>query len=64
MPFEIGVQVKLNDESGAAGLVFHADGSDRHYGFYPSNGNLRLSCFQGPDVQSWMVIITLANGII
>ena len=56
LPFELGVQVKLDDESGAAGLVFHADGSDKHYGFYPSNGNLRLSCFQGADVQLWQVL--------
>lgn len=56
LPFEIGVQVKLDDESGAAGLVFHSDGSDKHYGFYPSNGNLRLSCFQGADVLSWQVL--------
>ncbi len=55
-PFELSVQVKLNDEAGAAGLVFHSDGHDRHYGFYPSNGNLRLTCFQGPFVDSWQVI--------
>ncbi len=55
-PFELSVQVKLNDEAGAAGLVFHSDGKDRHYGFYPSGGNLRLTCFQGPFVDSWQVI--------
>ncbi len=38
LPCEIAVTVKLQDESGAAGLIFHADGDDRHYGFYPSNG--------------------------
>jgi len=32
------VTVKLDNEAGAAGLVFHADGGDRHYGFYPSGG--------------------------
>lgn len=56
VPYELGVQVKLDDESGAAGLVFHSDGEQRHYGFYPSNGSLRLSCFEGPDVQSWRVL--------
>ena len=43
LPFEIEVEVKLEDESGAAGLVFHSDGKDKHYGFYPTNGSLR--CF-------------------
>ena len=28
-PFEIAVMVRLDDESGAAGLVFHSDGADR-----------------------------------
>src|SRR5207253_76807 len=55
-PFEIGVTVKLDREEGAAGLVFCADGGDVHYGFYPSNGNLRLSRFDGPDVFSWNVL--------
>src|SRR5262249_143513 len=45
--------VKLDDESGAAGLVFHADGGNKHYGFYPSAGQLRLTRFDGPDVYSW-----------
>lgn len=56
LPFELAVQVKLDDEAGAAGLVFHSDGQDRHYGFYPSNGNLRFSCFEGPSVFQWRVI--------
>jgi len=56
LPFETQVEVKLNDESGAAGLVFHADGDEKHYGFYPSNGGLRLTCFNGPDVGSWTVL--------
>ncbi len=55
-PYEVSVKVKLSDEAGAAGLVFHSDGSDRHYGFYPSNGNLRLTCFKGPFVDSWQVL--------
>ncbi len=56
LPFEVEVEVKLDDERGAAGLVFHSDGEHRHYGFYPSNGKLRLSCFKGPDVFSWQVL--------
>ena len=38
VPFEVGVKLALDDEAGAAGLVFHADGGNRHYGFYPSGG--------------------------
>ena len=56
MPFEVAVAVKLDDEAGAAGLAFHADGKDVHYGFYPSAGKLRLSRFEGPDVFSWKVL--------
>jgi serine protease Do len=56
VPFEVEVQVRLDDEAGAAGLVFHSDGGDRHYGFYPSNGDLRLTRFAGPDVFSWKVL--------
>jgi regulator of sirC expression with transglutaminase-like and TPR domain len=56
VPYELAVQVKLDDETGAAGLVFHADGGEKHYGFYPSNGKLRLSRFDGPDVFSWQVL--------
>jgi regulator of sirC expression with transglutaminase-like and TPR domain len=56
VPYEVGVAVKLDDEAGAAGLVFHADGKDVHYGFYPSAGKLRLSRFEGPDVFSWKVL--------
>ena len=56
VPYEVAVAVKLDDESGAAGLVFHADGKDVHYGFYPSAGKLRLSRFEGPDVFSWKVL--------
>jgi serine protease Do len=55
-PFEIAVDVRLNDESGAAGLAFCSDGKDRHYGFYPSNGKLRLTRFEGPSVYSWQVL--------
>jgi serine protease Do len=56
-PFELAVSVKLDDEAGAAGLIFHSDGGQKHYGFYPSNGRLRLSRFEGPDVFSWHVLV-------
>ncbi len=55
-PYEVAVEVRLDDEEGAAGLVFHSDGMQTHYGFYPSNGKLRLSRFDGPDVYSWNVL--------
>ena len=55
-PFELGVAVRLDDESGAAGLIFHSDDADKHYGFYPSNGRLRLSRFDGPTVFQWNVL--------
>lgn len=56
VPYEMAVEVKFEPNDGAAGLVFHADGGDRHYGFYPSNGGVRLSRFDGPDVYSWKVL--------
>jgi len=56
-PYEVAVSVLLEDEAGAAGLVFQADGGDKHYGFYPSNGKLRLSRFEGSDVFSWRVLM-------
>jgi len=56
LPFELAVRVKLDDESGAAGLAFHAAGQHKHYGFSPTNGTLRLSRFEGPDVYSWKVL--------
>jgi serine protease Do len=60
-PFEIAVSVKLDHEEGAAGLVFCADGGDVHYGFYPSNGKLRLSRFDGADVFTWNVLKEVKN---
>ena len=30
--------------------------SDKHYGFYPTGGKLRLTRFDGPDVFSWKVL--------
>jgi len=59
--FELSVQVKLQPESGAAGLIFCSDDGDRHYGFYPSAGRLRLSRFEGPDVYSWNVLSEVAS---
>lgn len=56
LPFELAVHVKLDDEAGAAGLIFHADGGDKHYGFYPTNGKLRLTCFNGPTVFTWQIL--------
>ena len=54
--FEATVTVRLNDESGAAGLTFCADGQNRHYGFYPTGGKLRLTRFDGPNVFSWKIL--------
>lgn len=56
LPRDIAVEVKLASEEGAAGLAFHADGGQLHYGFYPSAGKLRLSRFDGPDVFQWKVL--------
>ena len=56
VPFELAVTVRLDDEAGAAGLVFDADGDDKHYGFYPTGGKLRLTRFDGPDVFSWKIL--------
>jgi regulator of sirC expression with transglutaminase-like and TPR domain len=54
--FEVGAWVRLDDEAGAAGVIFCADGDQRHYGFYPSGGRMRLTRFDGPDVFSWNVL--------
>ena len=59
--FEAAVTVRLDDETGAAGLSFCADGKDRHYGFYPSAGKLRLTRFDGPDVYSWKILDEFAS---
>ena len=56
LPFEIAVQVKLDDERGAAGIVFHSDNEQKHYGFYPTAGGVRLTRFDGPDVLSWKIL--------
>ncbi|MFO1020632.1 MAG: trypsin-like peptidase domain-containing protein [Planctomycetales bacterium] len=55
LPVEVAAFVKLDQESGAAGLAFHADG-ERHFGFYPSAGKIRLTRFDGPDVLQWHVL--------
>ena len=47
--------VKLDDEAGAAGLIFRHDG-EKHYGFYPTGGKLRLTRFDGADVFSWKIL--------
>ncbi len=56
MPYEVAVTVKLDDESGAAGLIFASDEGDVHYGFYPSGGQLRLTRFEGADVFNWTIL--------
>jgi serine protease Do len=57
VPYEVATWVKLDDESGAAGLTVLADGNHRHFGFYPTAGKMRLTKFDGPDVTSWQVLI-------
>lgn len=57
-PYELAVSVRLDDESGAAGLIFAADGGDKHFGFYPTGGQLRLTHFQGSNVFSWNILKT------
>jgi regulator of sirC expression with transglutaminase-like and TPR domain len=61
-PYEVGVRVRLDDEAGAAGLVFAADGKHTHYGFYPTAGQLRLTRFEGPSVYSWTILSTTNSG--
>ena len=51
----------MSDESGAAGLVFHSDGKNKHYGFYPTNESLRLTCFKGESVYSWNILDTVKS---
>ncbi len=59
--FEITTTVRLDGESGAAGLTFCADGGDKHYGFYPSGGKLRLTRFDGPDIYSWTILANVPS---
>lgn len=60
LPYEVTVTVRLEDESGAAGLVFAGD-AERHYGFYPTGGQLRLTRFEGPDVYRWHIVGTVPS---
>lgn len=60
-PYEVAVSVRLDDEAGAAGLVFESDGGEKHYGFYPSAGQLRLTRFDGPNVFSWNILKQLPS---
>ena len=56
VPYEFEVNLSIDEEDGAAGLVFHVDEQGRHFGFYPSSGALRLARFDGPTVYSWNVL--------
>ena len=60
-PYDLVVTVKLDDEAGAAGLIFGGDGDHKHYGFYPTGGKLRLTRFDGPDVFSWKILHDLKS---
>lgn len=55
-PYDATVTVKLDDEAGAAGLIFGGDEDGKHYGFYPTSGKLRLTRFDGPNVFSWKIL--------
>ena len=61
LPYEVEVTVKLDDEAGAAGLAFASDGGDRHYGFYPSGGKLRLTRFEGATIFTWTILKDVAS---
>jgi regulator of sirC expression with transglutaminase-like and TPR domain len=58
---ELQVSVRLDDNSGAAGLIFAGDEKGRHYGFYPTGGELRLTAFEGPDIFSWRILGTVPS---
>lgn len=60
-PAEVSVQVRLDDESGAAGLVFGGDDGGLHLGFYPTAGQLRLTSFEGEDIFTWRILGTLPS---
>lgn len=60
-PSDISVQVRLNDESGAAGLVFGGDDAGLHLGFYPTAGQLRLTSFDGDDIFNWRILGTVPS---
>jgi serine protease Do len=56
LPFEVSVRVKFDGVEGAAGLIFCAKEEDTHYGFYPTNGQLRLTRFEGPELSQWTIL--------
>lgn len=59
--YEVTVTVRLQDESGAAGLVFGGTPEGTHYGFYPTGGNLRLTAFEGDEVTAWRILGTVPH---
>ncbi len=59
--YELTVTVRLQDESGAAGLIFGGREDGAHYGFYPTGGQLRLTAFEGPEVFSWRILGTIPS---
>lgn len=61
VPFEVAVNVRLDEENGAAGIVVCSDGGNRHYGFYPTDGKLRMTRFDGPDLFSWVPFQTVES---
>jgi serine protease Do len=56
LPYEVAVEVKLDDPTGAAGLAFCCEEPAVHYGFYPTAGKVRLTRFQGEDLSSWTIL--------
>ena len=60
-PYEIRVSVKLDSEAGAAGLFFGGNDGDKHFGFYPTAGKIRLTQFAGPDVSTWKILDDFAS---
>jgi serine protease Do len=56
LPYEVGTWVRVIEEDGAAGLVFHVSGGDEHFGFYPTSGLLRLTRVDGPTVEYWHIL--------
>lgn len=59
--YEVAVTVRLKDESGAAGLIFGGSDEGTHYGFYPTGGQLRLTAFEGPEVNNWRILGTVPS---
>lgn len=61
LPYEAAVTVRLHHDDGAAGILFAGDGGDRHYGFYPTSGSMRLTRFDGPTVYEWNILRTVES---